>query len=75
MALDPQEMEEGQPLTFSDPSGMQITLHVMNIPIYDKAVSVWGTYSIDFFRFRHIFLTRKSTFLRYQIIPLVSSEN
>ena len=38
---------------------MQTVLQVMS-PIYDKAESVWGTYSIDFFRFRHIFLSQKS---------------
>jgi hypothetical protein len=37
---------------------MQTALQVMNIPIYEKAVSVWGTYGNDFFRFRHIFLSQ-----------------
>ena len=46
-------------ITTSAPRGMQTALQVMNIPIYEKAVSVWGTYSDDFFRFRHIFLSQK----------------
>jgi len=54
---------------------MQMALQVMS-PIYMKKQRQYGAHiGLNFSVQVYLFFSEESTFLRYQIIPLVSSEN